>query len=202
MNNLTYMVKAQKTDGTVGKEEKLLNAALGLAGEDGEFAYHIKKNRFQGHDLDPDHLVKELGDILWYIAQAATALDVPIDEIMDRNIKKLEARYPEGHFDADRSRNREPEKDNPPTGGSSIQSAAKGLQAAADKIKKAFTAPTIEPMIMPMFDFKPVPGPCQLLVEILKDERVAAEVRLEYYPKLVEARSWPAGIITMKEGRP
>jgi len=107
MNNLTYMVKAQKTDGTVGKEEKLLNAALGLAGEAGEFADHIKKNRFQGHDLDPDHLVKELGDILWYIAQAATALDVPIDEVMARNIKKLEARYPEGHFDADRSRNRE-----------------------------------------------------------------------------------------------
>lgn len=109
MNTKEYMRLAQRTASSQAKEEKLLNAALGLAGEGGEFADHIKKNRFQGHDLDGEHLIKELGDIMWYIAEAATALDTTLDEIMARNIRKLEARYPEGHFEADRSRNRQPD---------------------------------------------------------------------------------------------
>lgn len=106
MPTAMYTELAQRTDGTCTVEGKILNAALGLAGEAGEFADHIKKYQFQGHDLDKDHLIKELGDILWYVAQAAVGLETTIDEIMERNINKLKARYPDG-FEAERSRNRE-----------------------------------------------------------------------------------------------
>lgn len=84
----------------------LLNDALGLAGEAGEFADHIKKVVFHGHALDQDYSVKELGDQLWYIADAAKALGVKLSAVAGGNVKKLQARYPEG-FDKDRSINRE-----------------------------------------------------------------------------------------------
>ena len=84
----------------------LINSALGMAGEAGEAADHIKKWVYQGHELDPDMLIKEAGDLLWYIAQMATALDIPLSVIAERNIAKLEARYPDG-FDSQRSINRE-----------------------------------------------------------------------------------------------
>ena len=84
----------------------LWNAALGLAGEAGEVCDVLKKWQYQGHEFDEDALVNEAGDLLWYIAQLATAIDVPLSEIAARNIAKLQARYPEG-FDADRSINRE-----------------------------------------------------------------------------------------------
>jgi NTP pyrophosphatase (non-canonical NTP hydrolase) len=71
----------------------------------GEIADTIKKVYFHGHDLDRDELVKELGDVLWYVALAATALDVPLAEIMQGNIEKLQRRYPDG-FSAEASRNR------------------------------------------------------------------------------------------------
>lgn len=107
MENREYMVMAQMTDATKKSEDKLLNAALGLCGESGEFADHIKKHKFQGHDLDPEYLEKELGDILWYVVQAASGLNVSLDRLMAQNIEKLSKRYPEGHFEASRSRNRE-----------------------------------------------------------------------------------------------
>jgi len=75
--------------------------ALGLAGEAGEVADSIKKMVLHQHGIDRDVLIKELGDVLWYFSGLCTQLNVPIGEIMDRNIAKLEARYPNGFNSAD-----------------------------------------------------------------------------------------------------
>lgn len=83
----------------------LLNGVLGLCGESGEVADIVKKATFQGHDLDIEHVAKELGDICWYIAVSATAIGCDLETIMKMNIEKLRKRYPEG-FDAERSKHR------------------------------------------------------------------------------------------------
>lgn len=80
---------------------RLINAALGLAGEAGEVCDHIKKRVFHDHAFDKDHLIKELGDIQWYIVQACVALDVTLDEVMRRNNEKLLKRYSNGFNSAD-----------------------------------------------------------------------------------------------------
>jgi len=74
--------------------------ALGLAGEAGEVADTIKKAVFHRHALDADKLVKELGDVLWYLAALASKLGVGLDEVAERNIAKLRERYPEGYSSA------------------------------------------------------------------------------------------------------
>lgn len=84
----------------------LLNGALGLTGEAGEVADIIKKYIFHGHKLDRDEIVKELGDVLWYVALLCETIGVSIDDVMVKNINKLEARYPDG-FSSEKSRNRE-----------------------------------------------------------------------------------------------
>lgn len=89
----------------VSDVDVLSNAALGLAGEAGEFADAVKKVMYQGHELNREHLIEEVGDLLWYCALAARGLRVPLGEIASRNIKKLQKRYPEG-FDAWHSINR------------------------------------------------------------------------------------------------
>jgi NTP pyrophosphatase (non-canonical NTP hydrolase) len=71
--------------------------ALGLAGEAGEVADTIKKAVFHRHGLDREKLIKELGDVLWYLAAICTKLDVSLNLVMDRNIAKLRERYPEGY---------------------------------------------------------------------------------------------------------
>lgn len=83
----------------------LENSALGLCGESGEFADIIKKGLFQDHPMDTEHLAKELGDILWYVALGAEALGWDLEDIMEMNISKLTKRYPEG-FDSERSMHR------------------------------------------------------------------------------------------------
>lgn len=83
----------------------MINGALGLCGESGEVADIIKKHKMQGHELDRDHIAKELGDILWYVAETATAIGFDLDDIMCLNIAKLQKRFPDG-FEADRSINR------------------------------------------------------------------------------------------------
>ena len=83
----------------------LLNSALGLCGESGEVADLVKKHRFQGHDLDFDHIAKELGDIAWYLAVGAYAIGLDLESIFRMNIEKLKARYPDG-FSTDRSLHR------------------------------------------------------------------------------------------------
>jgi NTP pyrophosphatase (non-canonical NTP hydrolase) len=87
----------------------MINAGLGLSGETGEFNDRIKKHLFQGHPICPEHLIKELGDILWYVSLAATVLKVPLDIIAKTNIEKLKKRYPDG-FDPAKSLNREEEQ--------------------------------------------------------------------------------------------
>lgn len=83
----------------------LLNSALGLCGESGEVADLVKKHLFQGHDLDLDHVAKELGDISWYLAVGAYAIGLDLESVFRINKEKLEARYPDG-FSADRSLHR------------------------------------------------------------------------------------------------
>lgn len=83
----------------------LLNAALGLCGESGEVADLVKKHRFQGHDIDLEHVAKELGDIAWYLAVGAHAISYDLETVLKMNIDKLKSRYPDG-FSADRSLHR------------------------------------------------------------------------------------------------
>lgn len=89
----------------IDKKELILNASMGLCGESGEVIDLVKKHLFQGHDLDEKVLIKELGDVAWYLAEAATALNVNLSEILEKNIKKLENRFPDG-FNSNRSINR------------------------------------------------------------------------------------------------
>lgn len=100
-----YQKLALTTANMLSKKEMTLNGALGLCGESGEFADHIKKNMFQGHDLDKDYMSKELGDIMWYVALACTSIDVDLEDVMIGNIEKLKKRFPNG-FEEERSINR------------------------------------------------------------------------------------------------
>ena len=84
------------------KKDVLINGVMGLCGESGEAIDIVKKWLAQGHDLDKEHLAKELGDIAWYLAETAYALDIPLESILQGNIDKLRKRFPEG-FDTQRS---------------------------------------------------------------------------------------------------
>jgi NTP pyrophosphatase (non-canonical NTP hydrolase) len=89
--------------------QRLLTAAVGIAAEGGEFMEIVKKITFQGKPWNQDnieHLKIELGDVMWYVAQACMALDISLEEVLDRNINKLAARYPKGTFDEYYSENR------------------------------------------------------------------------------------------------
>lgn len=88
-----------------GEKELLNNMQMGLSGESGEIADHMKKAWYQGHELSHEEIKKELGDLLWYISLGATALNCNLEEIASMNIEKLKKRYPNG-FDADKSINR------------------------------------------------------------------------------------------------
>ena len=100
-----YQRLAARTMGPRTREEQLANVALGLAGEAGEVADILKKHLFHAHALDTDALAKELGDCLWYLEGAATALGLSLGDIAAGNVDKLRRRYPEG-FSAERSINR------------------------------------------------------------------------------------------------
>lgn len=84
------------------KKDVLINSVMGLCGESGEAIDIVKKWLMQGHELDKEHLIKELGDVAWYLAEAATALDVPLETILRGNLDKLQKRYPNG-FDTQAS---------------------------------------------------------------------------------------------------
>ena len=86
----------------LNKRDVLINSVMGLCGESGEAIDIVKKWMAQGHELDKEHLAKELGDIAWYLAEAATALEIPLEDILQANIDKLKKRYPEG-FQTDKS---------------------------------------------------------------------------------------------------
>lgn len=83
----------------------LLNGLMGLNGEAGEAIDILKKHLFQGHELDTAHMAKELGDVAWYLAVSANAIGYDLETIMQMNVDKLKARYPDG-FDAEHSLHR------------------------------------------------------------------------------------------------
>ena len=89
----------------LSKQDVLINGVMGLCGESGEAIDIVKKYLHQGHPLDKEALIKELGDIAWYLAETATALEIDLEAVFRRNIEKLKNRYPEG-FSAENSKNR------------------------------------------------------------------------------------------------
>ena len=89
--------------------ERLLTAAVGISAEGGEFMEIVKKMVFQGkpwNDDNREHLIIELGDVMWYVMQACMALDVSIEDVVAGNVEKLKKRYPGGEFDVYKSENR------------------------------------------------------------------------------------------------
>ncbi len=99
-----YQMEAMRTANKAAMN--LLNGALGLCGEAGEVADLIKKQQFQGHELDLENLKSELGDVMWYMALLCSSSDLSLEEVMEYNVQKLKKRYPQG-FSAESSVNRE-----------------------------------------------------------------------------------------------
>ena len=96
-------------DGQGSNIHRLLTAAVGINAEGGEFMEIVKKMVFQGKpwtDDNREHLIIELGDVMWYVMQACMALDVSIDDVVSGNVDKLKKRYPGGDFDVYYSENR------------------------------------------------------------------------------------------------
>ena len=107
MNVNEYQKLAMTTlNPALDKKDVLINGVMGLCGESGEAIDIVKKWLAQGHELDKEKLAKELGDIAWYLAETATALDMNLEDIFAANIRKLKKRYPEG-FDSERSIHRD-----------------------------------------------------------------------------------------------
>lgn len=105
-NNLVSpMVEILLERGYPMNDLMLLNGALGLGGESGEVEDIVKKSIFQGHQIDREHVAKELGDVAWYLAVAAAGIDYDLDTIFQMNVDKLWARYPNG-FDTEHSLHR------------------------------------------------------------------------------------------------
>ena len=98
-----YQKEALRTESGMNKEyPRLLNGLMGLNGEAGEAIDILKKHLFHGHELDKEHLAKELGDVAWYIAISADALGYDLETILQMNVDKLKARYPDG-FETEKS---------------------------------------------------------------------------------------------------
>jgi NTP pyrophosphatase (non-canonical NTP hydrolase) len=104
-----FVYRIQELEGQGFPTERLLTAAVGMSAEAGEFTEVVKKIIFQGKPVNEEnlfHLKRELGDIMWYVAQACMGLDTTIDEIIEMNVDKLKSRYPGGNFDIHYSENR------------------------------------------------------------------------------------------------
>tara|TARA_B100001939_G_scaffold263744_1_gene230947 strand:- start:963 stop:1364 length:402 start_codon:yes stop_codon:yes gene_type:complete len=104
-----FVYRIQELEGQGFPSERLLTAAVGMSAEAGEFTEVVKKIVFQGKPVNEEnlfHLKRELGDIMWYVAQACMGLDTTIDEIIEMNVDKLKSRYPGGNFDVHYSENR------------------------------------------------------------------------------------------------
>jgi NTP pyrophosphatase (non-canonical NTP hydrolase) len=97
-----YQIAADRTRAhDLSDRDALAMASLGLVGEGGECADHVKKHLFHGHALDRDKVKKELGDVLWYVAILAKEVGIPLSEVAEGNVAKLRARYPDGFSTAD-----------------------------------------------------------------------------------------------------
>lgn len=105
MTGNEYQELAARTiNGYLNEYELELHALHGMVGEIGEL-HSIYQKEYQGHDIDDEHIEKELGDLLWFIAEYCTACEMKLEDIMQKNIEKLKARYPEG-FECEKSLNR------------------------------------------------------------------------------------------------
>lgn len=100
-----YQRAAMRTAGD-DRGSYLLNGVMGLCGEAGEVIDLVKKHLYQGHDLDKEALILECGDCAWYLALIMSAIDCKMGDMLVKNIRKLEDRYPAG-FDKARSIHRE-----------------------------------------------------------------------------------------------
>lgn len=97
MNFNEYQKAAMRTLGGISDTRDMMNlGALGISGEAGEVTDYIKKILFHGHELDPEKLAKELGDVLWYIALLSETIGMDMETIAGMNVEKLRKRYPEG----------------------------------------------------------------------------------------------------------
>ena len=108
-DNEAFVYRIQELQGEGFPSERLLTAAVGMSAEAGEFTEIVKKIVFQGKPVNEEnlfHMKRELGDIMWYVAQACMGLNTSIDEIIEMNVEKLEKRYPGGSFDVHYSENR------------------------------------------------------------------------------------------------
>lgn len=101
-----YQHEALRTANGLDAKDLLTNGVMGLCGESGECVDLMKKHLFQGHELDAEHMAKELGDVAWYLAVSAYALGYDLETVLQMNVDKLRKRYPEG-FNAVRSQHRE-----------------------------------------------------------------------------------------------
>ncbi len=104
-----FEYRIQELRGEGFETHRLLTAAVGMSAEAGEFTEIVKKIIFQGKPVNEEnmfHLKRELGDIMWYVAQACMGLNVSLDEVIEMNVDKLKARYPGGEFDVHQSENR------------------------------------------------------------------------------------------------
>ena len=105
----SFIASLQLLDKQGSNINRLTTAAVGISAEGGEFMEIVKKMVFQGkpwNDDNREHLIIELGDVMWYVAQACMALDISFDDVIRGNIKKLEKRYPGGSFTIGHSKNR------------------------------------------------------------------------------------------------
>lgn len=89
----------------LSKKDVLINGVMGLCGESGEVIDIVKKHHAQGHELDKEKVIEELGDVCWYIAEIAYVLDVKLEDVFEGNINKLSKRYKNG-FTKEESINR------------------------------------------------------------------------------------------------
>jgi NTP pyrophosphatase (non-canonical NTP hydrolase) len=94
-----YQVLAMKTKKALGESFDLMHSVYGLCGEVGEYADAVKKHQVYGRPFDAENAIEEIGDIMWFVALAADCLGVDLNEIADRNIKKLAKRYPDRYSD-------------------------------------------------------------------------------------------------------
>ena len=105
----SFLDSIEYLDGEGSNIQRLLTAAVGISAEGGEFMEIVKKMLFQGkpwNDDNREHLIIELGDVMWYVMQACKALDVSLDDVIAGNVEKLKNRYPGGDFNVYHSENR------------------------------------------------------------------------------------------------
>lgn len=102
----TYSALAMRTAGT---KDQLVNGLLGLAGETGEVVDYMKKVLFHDKEFDRSVLIKEMGDCTWYMNLIMVVMGITWEEVLEANIKKLEARYPDLRFNTEHANNRNTE---------------------------------------------------------------------------------------------